>query len=152
MEHGYVLLSPSYLKAHSDFELSLPLTPRLLSPHPLTNQHTTAVARGPIVYCVEDVDNPWIPDDHFRTVLFDASVPLMEEIRDDIFSDESIVGIKAENSAGLLASPGEYNPVADGPQNWNVLERRKETLRFIPYYARANRAGKGMMRVGLRIK
>ena len=104
------------------------------------------------MYCVEDVDNTWVPDDHFKTVLFDTSVPLVEEIRDDIFPDESIVGIKAENSASFLALPSKYNPVANGPQNWRVLERRKESLRFIPYYARASRAGKGMMRVGLRIK
>jgi hypothetical protein len=68
------------------------------------------------------------------------------------FSDESIVSIKAENSASFLALPTKYNPVANEPQNWKVLERRKETLRFIPYYARVNRAGKGMMRVCLRIK
>src|SRR5262249_10415117 len=98
---------------------------------PLTNQHTAAVARGPIVYCVEDVDNPWVPDDRFKTVLFDPSVPLVKEIRDDIFPDESIVSIKAESSANFFALPSKYNPVADGSQSWKVLGRRKETLRFI---------------------
>jgi DUF1680 family protein len=147
---GYLLLSPEYVESNPDFELKLFLEPRLTSPHPFTNQHVAAVVRGPLVYCVEDVDNPWV-DDHFRTVLFDTSVPLDEEVRNDVFEDESIIGIRAENAATFLLSM-EYNPVMDGPQNWKLQERRRETLRFVPYYARANRGGKGMMRVGLRIK
>lgn len=147
---GYLLLSPEYVKSNPDFELKLFLQPRFTSPHPFTNQHVAAVARGPLIYCVEDVDNPWV-DDHFKTVLLDTSVLLHDEVRDDIFEDESITGIRAENAASFLLSM-EYNPVTDGPQNWKLQERRRETLRFIPYYARANRGGKGMMRVGLRIK
>jgi hypothetical protein len=34
---------------------------------------------------------------------------------------------------------------------WEVEAGRKETLRFVPYYVRANRGGRGMMRVGLRV-
>lgn len=37
---------------------------RILVSHPLTNQNTLTIARGPVVYCVEDFDNPWVQD-HF---------------------------------------------------------------------------------------
>lgn len=42
---------------------------RCLVPHPHTNQNTVALARGPLVYCVEDVDNPWVSD-HFKVTNF----------------------------------------------------------------------------------
>src|SRR4051794_1194696 len=42
-----------------------PFEAPVLTPHPFTNQDIVAVARGTIVYCVEDVDNPWV-DDHFK--------------------------------------------------------------------------------------
>jgi hypothetical protein len=38
---------------------------REIAPHPFTNLNIVALARGPIVYCVEDVDNPWVQD-HFK--------------------------------------------------------------------------------------
>jgi len=129
--------------------LKLCLKPRLLSPHPHSNQQVAAVARGPLVYCVEDVDNPW-EQDHFRTVLLNTATSLKDENREDIFEDEVITGVRAENAATFLLST-DYNPVTDGPQNRHILENRHETLRFIPYYARANRKGKGMMKVGLRM-
>jgi len=101
------------------------------------------------VYCVEDVDNPWVTD-HFRTVLLDTTTPLKDENRQDIFEDEVVTGVRAENGANFLFQ-ADYNPITDGPQSRQTLMKRRETLRFIPYYARANRKGKGMMRVGLRI-
>jgi len=107
------------------------------------------VARGPLVYCVEDVDNPW-EQDHFRTVLLNTATSLKDETREDIFGDEVVTGVRAENAASFLLSI-DYKPVTDGPQSRQILENKHETLRFIPYYARANRKGKGMMKVGLRM-
>ncbi|KAF2093592.1 DUF1680-domain-containing protein [Rhizodiscina lignyota] len=141
MHDGYLLLPPTYLHANASFTLRIPLKPRLLSPHLYTNQRIAAVARGPLVYCAEDVDNPWEAD-HFKS-----------ELRKDVVEGEEIVGIRAEGAAGFLKVPERYNPSSDGPtDSWSIDKtRRRETLRFVPYYARANREGKAMMRVGLRI-
>jgi DUF1680 family protein len=52
----------------SEFEIAYEFKPRFIRPHPFTNRNTLAVARGPIVYCVEDVDHPWVTD-HFKVRL-----------------------------------------------------------------------------------
>lgn len=64
-EKGYLKLSPEWIKRNPSFRLSIPLKTRLTSPHPYTNQDIVVLARGPIVYCVEDIDNPWV-NDHFK--------------------------------------------------------------------------------------
>jgi hypothetical protein len=38
------------------------MLPRLIKPHPYTNQWVVSVARGPVIYSVEDVDHPWVKD------------------------------------------------------------------------------------------
>lgn len=72
-------LDPQYIKENSSIVLNFPMKPRFITPHPFANQAIIGVARGPLVYCVEDVDNTWV-DDHFkvtpdrsaRTLLFHA--------------------------------------------------------------------------------
>lgn len=63
--NGYLELTPEWLSSNAKFTLSMDLQPRLTGSHPLTNQNTLSLARGPIVYCVEDVDNEWV-EDHFK--------------------------------------------------------------------------------------
>jgi hypothetical protein len=41
------------------------MQPRLVRPHPLTMQPVVYMTRGPIVYCVEDIDHPW-ENNHFK--------------------------------------------------------------------------------------
>lgn len=65
MKKGYLRIRSSWLEENPDFTLSIPLKPHLLLSHPLTNQNTLTIARGPVVYCVEDVDNAWV-EDHFE--------------------------------------------------------------------------------------
>lgn len=64
-EKGYLHLPAEWLSKNRNFTLKLPLTPRWITPHPYTGQDTLTLARGPVVYCVEDVDNSWV-DDHFK--------------------------------------------------------------------------------------
>lgn len=44
------------------------MQPRIVRPHPLAMQPVAYVMRGPIVYCVEDVDHPW-EQHHFKVRL-----------------------------------------------------------------------------------
>jgi uncharacterized protein len=62
---GYLHISPEDLRVSPTFELDIKLVVRELRPHPFCNQDTIALARGPIVYCLEDVDNDWVTD-HFK--------------------------------------------------------------------------------------
>jgi len=65
---GYLQLSPDWLSHNPKFRLRIPLAPRKLRPHPYTNQDVVALARGPIIYCLEDSDNKWVTD-HFKVCL-----------------------------------------------------------------------------------
>ncbi|KAI5298257.1 hypothetical protein KEM55_003615 [Ascosphaera atra] len=152
---GYLALSPEYLRTHRSFQFQVGIKPRLLRPHPYTNQPIVAVARGPIVYCVEDVDNTWVKD-HFKSVVFDTTSPLLETVAEDLTYDvnnekktEPYIAIVAERAARFLNIEGIHGY---GQSASIALEKdHRETLRFVPYFARANRGGRGMMRVGLRV-
>ena len=65
VEDRYVALPPYWVRRNPNFMLDIPMPSRLIAPHPYTNQPVAAVARGPLVYCVEDADNIWV-DDHFK--------------------------------------------------------------------------------------
>jgi hypothetical protein len=64
-QNGYIELTSDWLASNPNFTLCIDLEPRLITSHPLTNQRTVSLARGPVVYCVEDVDNDWVQD-HFK--------------------------------------------------------------------------------------
>ena len=62
---GYLQLPADWIRANPNFRLDIPMAVRKISPHPYTNQNVIALARGPLIYCLEDVDNPWV-NDHFK--------------------------------------------------------------------------------------
>ena len=64
-QDGYIELTSAWLASNPIFTLCVDLEPRLIASHSLTNERTVSLARGPIVYCVEDVDNDWVQD-HFK--------------------------------------------------------------------------------------
>ena len=175
---GYLYLSSSYLKANKSFKLSLPLRPRLIAPHPFaTNSNTLTLARGPIVYCVEDVDNSWVTD-HFKSTQIskDCLDGLVEQKVQDEKTGDQCIALKVVNGASLLNIDGiEENrkgmPFVDvlpkassstasatngmngnhkaRPQGPNDAKPLDE-LNFVPFYFRANRPTRGQCRVGLR--
>ncbi|KAJ5533636.1 Six-hairpin glycosidase [Penicillium frequentans] len=65
VRNGYMFLSSEWLQENSHFRLSCPMQPQVVRPNPLTLQPVAYVRRGPIVYCVEDVDHPW-ESNHFK--------------------------------------------------------------------------------------
>ncbi|WPH03996.1 glycoside hydrolase family 127 protein [Acrodontium crateriforme] len=62
---GYLKIPSAWLRNNNTFTISIPLEARLVTPHPFTNQNVIAIARGPVIYCAEDVDNTWVKD-HFK--------------------------------------------------------------------------------------
>ena len=129
--------------------------PRLISPHPYTNQPIVALARGPIVYCVEDIDNAWVTD-HFKTVQLDPSCSITENEVQDESTGDKYIGLTVEKDASIMeVEEKAFNPGMDaGVLTEKLGEAQKnngiDKLVFVPYFFRGNRGGKGMSRVGLR--
>ncbi|KAI0012272.1 glycoside hydrolase family 127 protein [Xylariaceae sp. FL0662B] len=158
LKNGYLTLPPSYTSANRAFSLAIHgFAPRHIAPHPYTNQRTLALARGPLVYCVEDVDNPWEAN-HFRDVGIRPGAAVVEEEREIGPGGERYVALR---SVGWVRKVADGEPGAGaGAGAWMVEEEKEEDgegealgeqreLTFIPYYLRANRGGRGHMRVGL---
>lgn len=79
--------------------------------------------------------------------MFDATTSLREESRSQ---PDSSVAIIAENGAsGELDTSAWDERIVAEPRNKVVGEWHD--LCFIPYYLRANRGGRGQMRVGIRV-
>jgi DUF1680 family protein len=146
LQKGYFTLDPAYVAKNPQFSLKIDnFKPRYVAPHPYTNQRTLTLARGPLVYCMEDADNAW-EDNHFKDVGLKATT-LVDEVEKTV-GDEEYVALKTscwrraleKTKAG--AGPGI---VVDCEATAGV---QMEAV-FVPYYLRANREGKGHMRVGL---
>ncbi|CZR54496.1 probable DUF1680 domain protein [Phialocephala subalpina] len=151
LERGYLTLPPEWLKSSPSFVLEMPLKPRFVSPHPYTNQDVIALARGPLIYCLEDVDNSWVTD-HFKSLVLDPESPIGETKVSADEMGEPYVALTVETKAPVLDVGMELIPHV-------ALEAIKQeasgvvgNLHFIPYALRDNRGGKGHMRVGIRRK
>lgn len=140
---GYLHLSPSYTRANRSFSIAFEgMNPRHIAPHPYTSgQQTLTLARGPIVYCVEDVDNPW-EDNHFKDIMLDGQAPVVEVEKE--WKGERFIALKTTGKKRKMA--GEWEVTGSAPTG---MKDTPVEMLFVPYYLRANRGGKGHMRVGL---
>jgi hypothetical protein len=102
-----------------------------------------------LIYCVEDFDNPW-EQDHFRDVGITIGTPVTEEEGVIDKMGEHYVGLRAAGWARKMDQWSQAEPGLE-PGSTVAVEALKKArdLTFIPYYLRANRGGKGHMRVGL---
>ncbi|PSR81659.1 hypothetical protein BD289DRAFT_438787 [Coniella lustricola] len=161
VERGYLHLDTTYLKANPHFTLTLPLAPRLLRPHPFTLQRIAVLARGPLIYCLEDVDHTWVTD-HFKSVVLAPGVTqadedgelnkyIVEGTKTDLPLGENYTGLTMKNG-GILIPQDDLTPVLEVNTGLRALVEGKGAvdLHFFPYWARANRGGKQQMRVGIR--
>ena len=163
---GYLTLTSPWLKETTEFELKIHFDARYITPHPNTNQDIIAIARGPLVYCLEDSDNPWV-EDHFKvgskngsdklikyltlcqSIYLDTSAQLVEKTKKDKDTEEQYIEIVADSGA-FTQNTLEISTSSEMPgQTVPTLEPLHRNLTFIPYYFRANRGGNGQMRVGL---
>jgi uncharacterized protein len=148
LNKGYLNLPHAFLDKNPVFRLHVGgFTPRFVRPHPYCNQDIVAVARGPIVYCVEDVDNPWASN-HFKDVTIDIDSTLQDVSQRG--TEHDFIKISA-SGAGRLIEPSSWDLLSQKPRDGTARKPVQKDLNFVPYYARANRGGGGQMRVGLRI-
>ncbi|WP_433199856.1 glycoside hydrolase family 127 protein [Dactylosporangium sp. CS-047395] len=82
VEDGWVRLERVW-RPGDRVELVLPMPPRLITPHPRVDavRGTAALARGPLVYCLEHADLPAAALEHARTTGADPSGQDFEHTR-----------------------------------------------------------------------
>ncbi|KAL4874352.1 hypothetical protein BJY04DRAFT_225109 [Aspergillus karnatakaensis] len=118
-----------------DVKLSFTLNPRKIYPNPATEKDQICIMRGPLVYCVEDVDNDVDVD---SVGLLDESVTDGEPI--NIAAVNGVIPVKARGKDLVRGQNQLYSA-----QPWKYSD--KKDLLFVPYFLRANRGGKGGMTV-----
>ncbi len=140
-QEGYLLLTRRW-QAGDVLTLELPMVPRLIRAHPYVSSTRGALALeyGPLVYCLEAVDQPAGVD--LLNVQIDPQTVFQVEPRPDLLGGTVLIqgyGYQPEMTAwqGRLYLPQE---VADN------LPRRPIKLQFVPYHQWGNR-GAGPMRV-----
>jgi len=121
--------------------LDLPMEPRLLAPHPRIDavRGCVAIERGPLVYCIEEADQP--EGAIFEDLAIDCRVPLASEP-----AREPLAAAVAVKAAGVHA------PADAWPQPWPyssarpMPEIRSAEITAVPYASWGNR-DEGAMRV-----
>ncbi|MCC8043980.1 MAG: glycoside hydrolase family 127 protein [Clostridiales bacterium] len=121
--------------------LSFPMLPRLIGANPKVREDVgkAAVTRGPIVYCLEEVDN----GANLHLLSLDAEA-------EPAVADGEICGV----SAKMVVWPGfRQSQTEEGGALYHTWHREKKEpveLKFIPYYMWANRS-ENEMQVWVRI-
>ena len=132
-------------KAGDVVELNLPMDARRVQCHPyaMENAGRVALMRGPLLYCVEEADNPGVDP---RDVVLPA-----EAIFSEAFESELLGGVVVLRVNGRIEPPDAawsgrlYRPAGEAVTS----EGRAAEVTLIPYYAWANRTA-GRMQVWLR--
>jgi len=131
--NGYVTISRTWAKGDT-IALDLPMPPERLYAHPgvIMDAGRVALKRGPLVYCVEEADNP---GGSVQRLKLPRESELMATTRADLFGGAVTLSAKAK---------------AIDTSDWHDLYRtsppkeREATLTALPYYLWANRS-KGSM-------
>ena len=135
-EHGYARVSRTW-EGTTQIVLDLPLPVRVLAPHPRVDsvRGCVALARGPVVYCIEQADHPAeIPVEDLR--LDPAAPPQAAGANDELGVPVTLTGW------GLVEAPG-----AELYREFDAAEepsRLPATLTAIPYFRWANRGANAM--------
>ena len=110
--------------------LDLPMPPERLYAHPDVRMDVGRVAlrRGPLVYCVEEADNPGGP---VQTLTLPRSVPLDDAWRIDLFGGAMTLKANAKRLVTGRESGALYS--TDPPAAYDA------SLVALPYYLWANR-------------
>jgi DUF1680 family protein len=126
--------------------LELDLTPRLTSADPRVDavRGCVAIERGPLVYCLEQVDHP---GGGLDDIVIDTSRPLTEQDRPDLLG--GVVTVRAAGRRRAAPDSGHWWPYRAARRGGTApVEDPAVPLTAIPYYAWANRQD-GSMRVWL---
>ena len=120
--------------------LRLPMDVRLVASHPRvqTNTGRVAIARGPLIYCLEAVDHP---KENLDSLALSHSSDLRARFDPELLGGMSVIGGRAE-----VVSNGHDDELYSTFQGGGLNVERSTSLTAVPYFAWANRAP-GAMRV-----
>lgn len=131
-ENGYAVIDVSCDDKDFLLELSMPVVFMQANSRVRDDAGKVAVQRGPIVYCAEAVDN----GEDLWALELDMSAPVIVEPNDRWLNTIVAHGKRELPGDGLYRSAG-------------AVEYKRQEIRFIPYYAFANR-GESEMSVWMR--
>jgi DUF1680 family protein len=138
MERGYAKVKRVW-QAGDKVTLYFPMPVERTAAHPEVriNAGRVALQRGPIVYCLEEVDN--------GPVLTDIALPLEPEFETsfepELLGGVTVIKADAYRSSSDYDDPRLYRPFTSSPQQVQITA--------VPYYAWNNR-GRGEMLVWIR--
>jgi len=118
--------------------LNFPMTTEIIASNPRVSEDRgrVAVQRGPIVYCMEQIDQPG------GTVLADVSIALDQKLTQDFPSEykaDLLDGVGVLHHSGAVAEIPSAKEALYAPVDSGAPKTRSEKLTLIPYYAWANR-------------
>jgi uncharacterized protein len=126
--------------------LTLPMAVRRIESHPyvVENAGRVALMRGPLLYCVEAIDNPDVALDDLE---LPAEASFQPDFRPDLLGGVVVLTVDARsNPPDDSWSTALYRTARFGVE---AVDRERVSLTSIPYHTRANREP-GPMRVWLR--
>jgi DUF1680 family protein len=128
---GYLVVDRSWKKG-DQVTYTFSMEPQLIRAHPSVSQDEgrLAIQRGPLVYCVEGMDN----DSRAWNILLPEGTSLSTAAKS--INDEKVIEVKA------------VVPVITIDAQGSSLQTSKKEITAIPYYTWANR-GKNEMQVWL---
>jgi len=124
---------------HANFEMS----PQVLeaNPHVIDDMGRVAIQRGPLVYCLEEIDQP------AKTVLTDVAVDLEDSSETKFheeFKADLLGGTVVLHQAGVVYQRDRSREDLYSRYSGAPLKSRRVPLTFIPYYAWSNRQATSM--------
>jgi DUF1680 family protein len=126
-------------KIHAKFDM----TPQVLeaNPHVVDDLGRVAIQRGPLVYCLEEIDQP------AGTVLTDVAVDLNKssapQFREE-FESDLLGGTVVLRSPGVVYERDRTRDALYSRYSAEPVKTRRVPLTFIPYYAWSNRQSTSM--------
>ena len=142
-KNGYIYLTG--FEDEAAIEISFDMIPRLISADTRVAEDNfkAAVTRGPVVYCMEGVDN----GENLRQIKIDKRGTITEEVSDEFGYD--VVTLKA-SAKRIIPAKTDFKPFGGLYSEFTSFEEKEISLRLIPYYLWANR-GENEMSVYINI-
>ena len=104
------------------------------------NIDKVAVSRGPIVYCLEEVDN----GENLHLLSLDKNTEFTYQFREDLLGGVGVINAKGSERSAMSSSNSNLYQ-----KHKAQIETKERELMLIPYFAWGNR-GENEMRVWIR--
>lgn len=141
LQNGYAVIGRQWQNGDS-VTLLLDMPVERMTPHPEIRQDAGQIAlqRGPVVYCLEEVDN----GARLANIAIPGDAPLQARFEPDLFG-----GVSTITGDAVRLEPPSWSGEMYQPRS--IVERTSSSFQFkaVPYYLWANRQP-GEMRVWIR--